>query len=337
MREAQASVAPLEFGIYPGGGAGTVGPSGTTKPEVADLRLQALDQLRGGGSALVLHLYEDFRVPADAAEVPSWLQEQIDDYTAHGYKIELVLRYRPAGAGGDVAGFVNFVRSRVRQLGANPGVTHFQITNEVNVSGAPDAADGAYRGARDALVRGVIAAKDEARADGADQLHVGFNWAYQTGRGEQALFSYLGSTGGTAFARAVDWVGVDAYPGTWGPSLPRGDLASGVRAATIDAMRLLRRKLLPLARLSNVPMHFAESGYPTGPGRTEAMQDAALRAAVETISANRATYGVTGYRWFNLRDADSAGGFENQYGITRDDYSPKRGFFTYRDLIAKLG
>ena len=38
-----------------------------------------------------------------------------------------------------------------------------QVTNEVNFTISPDSSDGAYAGARDALIQGVIAAKDEAR------------------------------------------------------------------------------------------------------------------------------------------------------------------------------
>jgi hypothetical protein len=330
--------APLVFGIYPGGAAGTVGPAGEVRPEVAELRLQALETLRGAARPFVLHLYDAYTQPSDADALPDWLAAQIAQYTAEGFRIELVLTYRPAAPAGDVAGFAAFVRARVRQLGANANVTHLQVTNEANVGGAPDAADGAYTGARQALVRGTIAAKDEARRGGFDQLRIGFNWAYQTGGSEAAFFSSLRAIGGRAFSAAVDWVGLDAYPGTWGPALPSGDLAAGVRAATLAAMRALRQDLLPLARLSGADLHVSESGYPTGPGRTEDMQETVLRAAVQTVAQARGTYGVTDYRWFDLRDADSASpSFESRYGLTRDDYSPKPAFLAYRDLIATLG
>jgi hypothetical protein len=329
---------PLVFGVYPGGAAGTVGPAGQTRPEVPEARRQALQRLRGGARPFVLHLYESYTQPSDAAAVPSWLAAEIADYTADDFQIELVLAYRPADPAGDVAGFADFVRARVRQLAPDPRVAYLQVTNEANVAGAPNAADGAYPGARDALVRGVIAAKDEARRRGRAGLRIGFNWAYQRGPAEAAFFSSLGKAGGRAFADAVDWVGVDAYPGTWGPALAGGDLASAVRSATIDAMRTLRRTLLPRAGLSRASLHFSESGYPTGSGRSEAMQQTVLRAAVRAVAAARMTYGVTDYRWFDLRDADTADtSFESQYGLMRDDYSPKPAFFTYRDLIARLG
>jgi hypothetical protein len=334
VRSRKSSRRPLEFGIYPGGAAGTVGPAGKVRPEVAKLRLEALRTLRGGARPFVVHLYDAYTEPADRDALPDWLASQIATYTADGFKVELVLTYRPRRATGDVAGFAAFVRARVRQLGGNPDVKYLQVTNEANVSGAPDAADGAYRGARAAVVRGVIAARDEARSRGFDDLRIGFNWAYQLGRAERTFFASLGRRGGRRFATAVDWVGLDSFPGTWGPALGSGDLGSGVRTATLAAIRLLREDLLPRARLAAADLHVSESGYPTGPGRTEAMQEEALRAAVRAVAETAAEYRVTGYRWFNLRDADSASpSFESQYGLMRDDYSPKPAFLAYRDLI----
>ncbi len=332
-----AAARPLVLGIYPGGAAGTVGPAGAVRPEVGALRLRALRTLRGATRPFVVHLYDAYARSSDADAVPDWLAAQIAEYTDHGFQVELVLTYRPERADGDVDGFTRFVRARVRQLGPEPLVTHLQVTNEVNVRGAPGAADGAYRGARHALVRGVVAAKDEARRGGFDGLRVGFNWAYQLGPAETAFFASLRATGGRAFARAVDWVGLDAYPGTWGPALPPGDVATAVRSATFDALRTLRRDLLPLARLSRAALHVSESGYPTGPGRPEATQETVLRAAVQAVADARRAYGVTGFRWFDLRDADSSSAsFESHYGLLRDDYAPKPAFEAYRELIATL-
>jgi hypothetical protein len=329
----------LVFGVYPGGAAGAVNlQGGVTKPEIPELRLAALKQLRADGRPFVLHLYDSFTRSADGAAVPAWLAAQITDYTSNGFQVELVLTYRPADPEGDVAGFVEFVRNRVRQLGPDRGVTAIQVTNEANVGGAPNAADGYYPGAKDALVQGVVAAKDEIRRDGFGQLAVGFNWAYQLGASETRFWSSLGAAGGTAFAAAVDWVGIDAYPGTWGPALRGIDLAAATRKATAKALRVLRRKFMPLAGLQDAPIRFAESGYPTGPRRTEAMQMTVLRAAVKAASDYRAKYNVSDYRWFDLRDADSAvPSFESQYGLMHDDYSPKPAFAAYRNLVALLG
>jgi len=332
------TAAPIVFGIYPGGAAGTVGPAGRTRPEDASLRLARLEQLRGGTRPFVLHLYDSFTRRADSASLPPALASEIDGYLSRDFQLELVLAYRPAEPGGDAAGFVEFVRSRVRQLGQRPGVIGVQVTNEANVTGAPSAADGAYSGARDALVQGVIAAKAEARAGGFDQLSVGFNWAYQLGPAEARFWSALGRDGGEAFAEAVDWVGLDAYPGTWGPALKRRPLARAARRATLDALTALRRGYLPLAGLAGVPLHVSEAGYPTGRGRSARKQVRVLRAVARAVSAHRRRFGVTDFRWFDLRDADSASrSFEGRYGLLRDDYRPKPAFRSYRAIIAKHG
>lgn len=330
---------PMTFGIYPGGGAGTVGPSGRTIPEDPTLRLAALQQLRVPGRPFVLHLYDEFRTRADGAAVPSWLADEIRAYTGAGFEVELVLRYRPAAAEGDVAGYADYVRRRVRQLGANPRVTALQITNESNVTGAPGAADGAYPRAREALVAGVVAAGRAKRDAGRSQLRIGFNWAFQQGRREEAYFAGLRAlAAGTPFRRSLDWVGIDAYPGTWGPWLPGATLASGARRTTLAALRALRSRYLPLAGLRRVPLHVSEAGYPTGPGRTPAMQTAVLRSVTRAISAYRTRYGVTDLRWFDLRDADSSSAsFESQYGLMRDDYTPKPAFHAFRAVVRRLG
>jgi hypothetical protein len=332
------SRAPIVFGIYPGGAAGTVGPAGPAKPEDAELRLARLQQLRGGARPFVLHLYDAFTSPADASSLPQRLSDEIAGYVSRGFQVEIVLAYRPARAGGDVDGYVEFVRSRVRQLGPDAGVVGIQVTNEANVIGAPSAADGAYGGAREALVKGVIAAKDEARRGGFDQLEIGFNWAYQRGPAETRFWASLGRAGGAAFVAAVDWVGLDTYPGTWGPRLRGRSLRAGAQRATLDALALLRSTLLPLAGLEHARLHVSEAGYPTGPGRSRRKQTLVLRAVARAVIKNRHKYGVTDFRWFDLRDADSASrSFEARYGLLHDDYRPKPAFRSYRRIIAKHG
>jgi hypothetical protein len=330
--------APIVFGIYPGGAAGTVGPTGATKPENAAARIARLEQLRGGERPFVLHLYDSFTRRADAGALSPGLADELAAYLSRGFQVEVVLTYRPSDPGGDVAGFVEFVRSRVRQLGPHAGVTGLQVTNEVNVTGAPAAADGFYVGARDALLQGVIAAKSEARSNGFGQLGIGFNWAYQLGPGEDQFWASLGRRGGTRFADAVDWVGLDVYPGTWGPALRSRRLGSGAKRATLEALAVLRERFLPLAGLDGARLHVSEAGYPTGPGRSARKQVRVLRAVARAVSEHRGAYGVTDFRWFDLRDADSASrSFEGQYGLVRDDYRPKPAFRSYRRLIAKHG
>jgi hypothetical protein len=95
---------------------------------------------------------------------------------------------------------------------------------------------------------------------------------------------------------------------------------------------------MPIARLdADVPIRVEENGYPTGPGRSEDEQVRALRQMVGAVSDFRGTYNVTDYRWFDLRDHNSAGpNFQQHYGLLRDDYSRKPAFGVYRMLVGDL-
>jgi len=335
-----SSGSPLVFGIYPGGGAGTVGPAGEATPENTSERLAALQLLRDPEHPFVLHIYASYSGP-DSESPAEQVGRSIAQFTKAGFQVELVLTYRPAGRdpARDVAGYTEFVRSAVQDFGSNPGFVSIQVTNEANVRDAPNAADGYYPGAEDALTRGVIAAKTEARTDGFAQIAVGFNWAYSLGLGEAAFWQRLGRRGGAAFRGALDWVGLDVYPGTWGPRATGDDLAAASRRTMLQSLSTLRTRLMPLAHIpSSVPLHICENGYPTGPKRTDAMQVSVLRAAIATVNATRSAYHITDYRWFDLRDARSSdSSFESQYGLMHDDYTPKPAFGVYRSLVAALG
>jgi hypothetical protein len=327
--------ARLRFGIYPGGIAGQIagGPAGG-KPEDPAMIIDALAKLRGDRSFAV-HLYLEFTGEADQEQRVKDAEALIQRYTGAGYDVEYVLTYRPRARRGaaDVAAYVEFVRAMVVRLG--PRLEALQVTNEVNNTLSPDASDGAYPGARDALVQGVIAAKQEALARGLGDLPIGFNWFYRLDPGsEQGFWSELAAKGGAPFAAAVDWVGVDAYPGTYFPpgALPRGD-------SLLNAVSLARECLMPIAGLGkSVPIHVTENGWPTGPGRSYEEQELALREMVGAIHDFRANYGVSDYRWFDLRDADSSSpNFQQQYGLMRDDYTPKPAFGAYRELVGRFG
>jgi hypothetical protein len=332
----------MTFGIYPGGAAGSVGPTGPPKPENPALRLAALEQLRPAGRPFVLHLYVGYTGPGGYS-AQEQIGQEIAAYGHAGLQTEVALCYRPADGGSeaDVAGFVAFVRAAIASFAREPGFVSAQVTNEANAGGAPNTSDGYYKDARDALIRGVIAAHDLVRADHLHQVQVGFNWAYSTDQREHAFWSYLRRVGGRRFVDALNWVGLDAYPFTWNsppaPGSP-GGLAAGTASFIDGALKRLRSSYLPLAGIPHsVPLRITENGYPTGPGRTEAMQVTVMRAGIEAVYRARSTYNITGYRWFDLRDADSSSSsFESQYGIMRDDYSPKPAFAAYQQLVAEL-
>jgi hypothetical protein len=335
-----ASTAPLRFGIYPGGPAGSISPKSPPRAEDPTARLNALRTL-AGSSPFVVRLYSSWTGNASADDVSGWLDSEIAGYTAAGLQVELVVRYKPgaAGAASAPSAFAAHVRAIVNRYGRDPGFVSLQVTNEANLPGAPDASDGAFPGAARAVVDGVIGAKDQARRSGYGQLGIGFSWAYDERPQAAADFwKTLGRLGGPAFADAVDWVGIDTYPGTWTPQISLSNVLPGQAGTAVrESVRSVRDCFMPMAGLgAHTTIHIAENGFPTGPGRSDALQSQVLDAMVTSVDAIRGTYGVTDYRWFDLRDSSSADpSLESQYGITRDDYSPKPAFATYRSLIAR--
>ena len=325
----------IRFGITPGVQTGQffTGAVEPRLPEDPAQHFAALGRLRAPGSPFVLRLHRFFWSDGEAG-VRRFLA-LADRYTAAGYAVELQLRYHPSPEQeGDIAAWVAHVRDVVRRFGTNPRVVAIQVTNEVNITFSPDSSDGAYEGAREALVQGVIAAEDEARRIGS-QVEIGFNWAYRVDPAQDTSFwNSLRDSGGPDFVRALDWVGVDAYPGT---VFPPAHTPGGERDGIVNALDSARCFMAIPAIPATVPIHIEENGWPTSPVRSEEQQLAVMDTMVRAVHDFRGTYNVTDYRWFNLRDGDSTSpNFQTRYGLLRDDYSEKPAFAGYAGLVREL-
>lgn len=326
----------LRLGINPSGVAGALGPAVPAVPDQPEKTLAALRLLRpSGGTPLALRLNRLFW--SGGEPLVRDFAARTHRYTSRGYLVELQVRYHPTKAQeGDVAGFVRFVRHVVRRFGADPRVVAMQVTNEANLTISPDSSDGAYKAVRDALIKGVIAAKDEARRNHYGQLSVGFNWVYRSDPStDKSFWNYLGANGGPRFRQSLDWVGLDAYPGTF---FPPTEPPGGERDGLVNAMSVLRKCFMPMAALgAKVPIHVEETGWPTGPGRLESRQLEVTNELLRTLDDFRGTYNVTDARWFDLRDHNSSSAnFQHHYGLLRDDYSPKPAFEAFRSLVAQF-
>ncbi len=330
--DAPAGGPPLRFGIGPrlAGEAGTA----QTTPTVAEnkrKRDRRLLQLQGR-RRLAVRLNRLFQ--ADGGAGIRRFKRMARHYAGLGFDVTLQVRYHPAPEqNGDIGAWLNYVRRVVRAFGPIRRVKALQITNEANLKLSPNTSDGYYERAVEALARGVPAAKREARRRGYDQLEIGFNYAWRFGA-DADFWRAVGAAGGRRLRRATDWVGIDAYPGTFIPPtfVNPGD-------ALLEAIAQLRECMMPLARLGRrVPIRVDELGYPTGPGRSEAEQARALRGFMRTLSRYRGSYGIEEAFWFGLRDNNSAGpNFQSFFGLLRDDYSRKPAFGAYRRIIRRLG
>ncbi|MEA2458436.1 MAG: hypothetical protein QOC95_1408, partial [Thermoleophilaceae bacterium] len=292
---------PIRFGITPGVQTGQLGtgPQPPRTPEDPAQQVAALHKLvPSGQTPFVLRLHRFFWSDGEAG-VQHFL-ELADRYTREGFLVELQLRYHPsAEQEGDIPAWTAFVRSVVDRFGSNPRVVAIQVTNEVNLADSPDSSDGAYTGGQEALVQGVLAAKDEARARGYDQLQIGFNWAYRSSpQADDAFWAYLRDHGGPPFVAALDWVGLDAYPGTF---FPPAEAPGRERDGMVNAMSTLRCYAASAGIPEEKPIHIEENGYPTSPSpdRSEARQVEVMRTLIGSVNDFRGTYNVSDYRWFN--------------------------------------
>jgi hypothetical protein len=331
----------LRMGIDPGL-AGSAG--GTQLPAVPDNRardLRAVKALAVPGRQLVVRLNRLFW--SDGQKGINRFKALVGMYAHAGFQVELQVRYHPpSGKAGDIRAWLAYVRHVVDTFGPDRRVLDMTITNEVNLSTSSNTSDGSYTGAKQALIRGIEAAHAEAARRGYRRLRFGFTYAYRWNpQSDAAFFSYLGAHGGPRFKRALGFVGLDFYPGTfYPPAMPPGD---SYRAELAKAAGVLRGCYLPKARIGrSVPIWMTEDGVPTG-NMSQAQQAAALRALVLAVHSYSGTFNITDYRWFNLRDSTDSGpetkvplSFSTD-GLLLANYTRKISFGVYHRLIGRFG
>ena len=319
-------IAPLKFGVFPLGIAG--GPEGVAAgpPDDFDAIGRAVLELQGEGRLLLPRMYV---VWTGAASTPA-VDAQIATLTTGGLPWDLVLCYRDPG--GDVAAWARFVAGVVTRHGRE--LSAVQVTGEPNLTWVPQAADGAFPGAREALVHGVLAAGDAKRATGAT-ADIGFAVVPETDPAASGFWAGVRDLGGPAFAAALDYAGIDLYPDVFGPPIA----LAGLPAAVERLLRDFRERDLVTAGVpATVPIRICENGWPTGPDRPEEKQASVLEAVIRAVHGLRGELNVTHWELFTLRDADSAkDDLFHRFGVLRSDYTPKPAFHTLRRLIAELG
>jgi hypothetical protein len=331
-----ARPAPLRFGIDPEL-AGSVGAGQSAAVPLDESKdIAALHALTPPGKQMVLRVNRLFWSDGEAGI--RRFQDIVARHDAAGFDSELQVRYHPAaGDEGDIPKWEAYVRHVVDVFGTDPHVVAMTITNEVNLDLSQNTSDGAYKGATDALIQGVIAAREEAERIGRGGLQFGFTFAYRWNPTSDARFWTALGAAPAAFRRALGFVGVDDYPGTfWPPVIPP---TSSPGRELVLALATVRRCFMPEAGIGpSVPIWVTENGYQSGPLGDDAGQAAALDDMVRSAASVAGTYGVTDYRWFNLRDnrTRSPGIFDTT-GLLHDDYSQKPAFRRFRELVASLG
>jgi len=326
----------IHFGVGPRL-AGEIGAGQSTPlvPEDWRRRDAALKRLAGG---------RDFTVRLNRLFLSDgWrgirkFQKMARHFGRLGFGVELQVRYHPRPAQeGDIKAWLDYLRKVVRAFGPIRAVRALQITNEVNLTFSPNTSDGAWKHSTQALVSGVRTAQRYSNRLGYRHLKIGFNFAWRFGTQADADFwDRLGKVGGRGLRKATDWIGLDLYPGTYVP--PRAAVAD-YGDAFLEALAQMRECYMPKAGFGpHFPLKIEETGWPTGPDRSEAEQKSIVRQFVNTAQRYRGTYGITDFRWFGLRDNNSAGpDYQSYFGLLRDDYTRKPAFGEYRRLLARYG
>jgi hypothetical protein len=303
----------MKFGIYVGSRAGAM-CAGPADP----LRIGPLVDELAGSRPFVIREYVRWCGGNTTLEQEIGASHDLDHltmpddwYVTGARELDLVLSYLPPVA--DLDGWLAFIDRALDRYGHL--VRYLQVTLEANFP-IPHI-DGSSPGVIAALAQGLPYARTRVR----DGVQVGFSLAEPAewlGGDDQFWKDFP-----PALAEHVDYVGLGLYPDGFSP---HGD----VYGATGQAVNHLRSRLAEADFPSDIPIHIAEAGSPSGAHRTPSGQVSSL---TELIDASVAA-GAAQFELFALSDADSASDSPlGTFGICTGDYVRKPAYDTYRSLI----
>lgn len=313
------------FGIYPGGMTGTETGLTTGPADVPDKITSALDALQNNQERFLIRIYKGYKSLTQAGhETP----KNALQYAVNGRKLDLVLCFQSPEE--DLSGWKTFITGCIAEFGSH--LAKLQITEEANVK--LPSLDGFYDNSRKALVDGVIFAKDMIRKLKLN-VQVGFN-ATPDFNPNKTFWTEIAQLAGTEFYKSLDYVGLDFFPDVFRRLSPQTSDLELTHA--IASVLILFRKDMETAGISDsTPIHITENGWPTSKDRSHEEQAVMLEKIVTAIHSLRIEHRITHYELFDLRDADSnVNDIFFQFGIMKDDYSPKPAFYVYKRLISEL-
>lgn len=315
----------LTFGIYHGGVVESHHELATGKPDSPDEVNRALDRLQSGKHLLVRTYLRFTGTDADVMlkDMPSIAD--LARYTWNGRKLDLVLSNWDRV--GNMARWTAFVEHAIERYGEY--VQNLQICEEPNRFEFPG--DGRFGHAVEAVLVGVKTARATLRARGLNAA-VGFNSVPVSGL-DDVFWHEFSKRVDAPFLNALDYIGLNLYLDVSEP------LVGAVEVAVEKALTHFRTVSLAEARIpATIPMHICENGWPTGPNRFYTRQADILQEVVRKVYQLRGSLNINQFELFALRDADTANPeICRQFGIMRDDYTPKPAFETYRQLIQEFG
>lgn len=314
----------LIFGIYAGSGVGSNPEHDIVKglPDVPQHTMQALMDLHKNE---IPFLVRGYIIYAGSGKTQNVTPVNMAQYVTKNCKLDIAICYRPAIY--DKADWILYIHSIIHQY--KDHLAKIQITEEPNNPDAASGGDGSSPNIKQAIIDGVIAAKESIIKLGLD-IQVGFN-AVISFNPQDTFFKDIASFSNSDFINALDYVGLDFYPGVFRPLPPEMSL----KDAVIAVLTHFRNNNLAAAQIpETIPIHITENGFPTNETRSEAEQTKAIEEIITIIYEKRTELNITHYAFFDLRDADQALlGFH--FGLLRADYSAKPAFKAFQNLIRK--
>lgn len=286
-------------------------------PEEVDATCRALRRLQGRAPLFYVRSFRHFGAGAQGfsnAVVPTPADPAV--YLGDGRQVDLVCCYQSMEP--DPVGYAKFVRTAIRDI-HEWGGGKIQIGEELNM---PAPLDGGSPGCFHAIAAGVRAASEERERLGADVL-IGVNAA---GMANEKFWETLACHLKNDMDN-LDYLGLDIFPDVFFP-IPQETLTEATRFVLDTARQHSSTAGFPIS----LPFHITETGWPTGRDRTEGKQAEVLVRVAEAILTSG--HNVTAYEFFGLRDAATSGDWKQEFGIMRDDYSPKPAFGRVLELIA---
>jgi hypothetical protein len=310
----------LIYGIWPGVvNADLISFQPVDAPaEDPDRTLAALVSLQGRAERFYVRCFRHFGSGVgDFANIET-TPSRPSIYAGDGRHVDLVCSYQSTAP--DPDGFAQFVREGVRDL-SSWGGGKVQIGEELNM---PAPLDGGSPGCFDAVAAGVEAALDERARSGADVL-IGVNAA---GLADEAFWQRLAGALSPTLVDQLDYIGLDVFPDVFHP-VPLHKIAD----ATRYVLHAARQRSAAAGFSTATPLHITETGWPTGANRDNATQAHVLEMVFNAVLD--AECNVTAYELFGLRDVRTDGHWQNEWGLLRDDYSPKPSFDTVCRVFAR--
>lgn len=231
--------------------------------------------------------------------------------------------------------WLNFIKKVINDFGSHLG--SLQITNEPNLPFM----EGSNPHIIQALVEGVVVAKKQAQKLKLP-INIGFGSVPSGDASVPYFWENLTKEGNDKFVKYVDFIGHNFYVDVFGEqTLALQEVPSVVE----HTLRSLREVDLVKAGIPNsVPIRITENGWSTGKksisdlDRSYEHQSKVLETVIRTVYSLRSELNISHFELFGLRDANSSiDDLFHQFGVMRDDYSPKPAYYTFKRLIRELG